>query len=441
MARSQYSLNNYVGGASPAALNANINDSITTIILSGTNSSWDTLGATGGFFLSLNYGTSTEEKIWVPSGTYNWSSPPVTLTNVSRGVDNTSPQNLSVGYPVVPILTATDLQEANTLVTKILGSGNLTTTSGMAILSTGAGITYGNVASSGGSGGSIASLTGAGLTTTPGLLVQSGGLTIQDDLSDSVFITTSGFIVITAGQGIDLQDDSGGSISLAAIGGGDVVMVTDSGTLVFDNSGNFNYTGSSAYITTVNGGLSEGIILTAGSGFISIGTPNREAISISGFFVGISTLDGGASIWLDGILSNDSIFMLASGAIGFTSNAAFAVDSYGGVNLYNYGGGGTGVQIVDQNSIYGVQIATSSGGIGLNSWNGGNYSHVLISGGFTQIGGVAGSTTTTNSGVFFPIQAITTNAPPYVKGGMYFDTTLNKLRIGGATAWETITSV
>ena len=31
-------------------------------------------------------------------------------------------------------------------------------------------------------------------------------------------------------------------------------------------------------------------------------------------------------------------------------------------------------------------------------------------------------------------------APAYVKGAMYFDTTLNKLRIGGATAWETVTS-
>ncbi len=31
--------------------------------------------------------------------------------------------------------------------------------------------------------------------------------------------------------------------------------------------------------------------------------------------------------------------------------------------------------------------------------------------------------------------------PPYVKGGMYFDTTLNKLRVGGATSWETVTSV
>jgi hypothetical protein len=34
----------------------------------------------------------------------------------------------------------------------------------------------------------------------------------------------------------------------------------------------------------------------------------------------------------------------------------------------------------------------------------------------------------------------TASAPPYVMGGMYYDTTLHKLRIGGATAWETVTS-
>jgi hypothetical protein len=42
--------------------------------------------------------------------------------------------------------------------------------------------------------------------------------------------------------------------------------------------------------------------------------------------------------------------------------------------------------------------------------------------------------------VFYPVQAATASAPTYVKGGMYFDTTLNKLCIGGATAWETVTS-
>jgi len=44
-------------------------------------------------------------------------------------------------------------------------------------------------------------------------------------------------------------------------------------------------------------------------------------------------------------------------------------------------------------------------------------------------------------GVLLPIQTTTALAPTYVKGGIYFDTTLNKMKIGGATTWETLTSV
>jgi hypothetical protein len=44
-------------------------------------------------------------------------------------------------------------------------------------------------------------------------------------------------------------------------------------------------------------------------------------------------------------------------------------------------------------------------------------------------------------GLFFPVQAPTASAPTYVKGAIYFDTTLNKLMVGGATGWETITSI
>lgn len=45
----------------------------------------------------------------------------------------------------------------------------------------------------------------------------------------------------------------------------------------------------------------------------------------------------------------------------------------------------------------------------------------------------------TFTGTVSPQQAA--SAPTYVKGAIYFDTTLNKLRVGGATGWETITSV
>ena len=59
-----------------------------------------------------------------------------------------------------------------------------------------------------------------------------------------------------------------------------------------------------------------------------------------------------------------------------------------------------------------------------------------------RLGSVA--TTTYNAintnAVFMPIQAPTATAPTYVEGGMYYDTTLHKMRIGGATGWETITS-
>jgi hypothetical protein len=60
--------------------------------------------------------------------------------------------------------------------------------------------------------------------------------------------------------------------------------------------------------------------------------------------------------------------------------------------------------------------------------------------GFGTNTGTAAMTLNT-TGTLSVFQATTAAAPTYVKGAMYFDTTLNKLRIGGATGWETVTSV
>ena len=35
----------------------------------------------------------------------------------------------------------------------------------------------------------------------------------------------------------------------------------------------------------------------------------------------------------------------------------------------------------------------------------------------------------------------TVSAPPWSVGHMYFDTTLNKLRVGGVVGWETVQSI
>ncbi len=56
-----------------------------------------------------------------------------------------------------------------------------------------------------------------------------------------------------------------------------------------------------------------------------------------------------------------------------------------------------------------------------------------------QVGGVS-KWKVRNDGVEFPVQAPTASAPTYTLGGVYFDTTLNKLRIGGVSGWETVTS-
>jgi hypothetical protein len=67
---------------------------------------------------------------------------------------------------------------------------------------------------------------------------------------------------------------------------------------------------------------------------------------------------------------------------------------------------------------------------------------------YTAASGTAGATVTFTqvmalnaSGSLSIYKATTAAAPAYVVGAMYFDTTLNKLRIGGASGWETVTSV
>lgn len=74
-------------------------------------------------------------------------------------------------------------------------------------------------------------------------------------------------------------------------------------------------------------------------------------------------------------------------------------------------------------AIYGSTLLLAIGGSGLNAIS------------------IDASSNTAFAGTIKPQQATTAAAPAYVKGAIYFDTTLNKLRVGGATAYETITSV
>jgi hypothetical protein len=168
MSRTPYSINSYVGGATASYTTSLISGNATSFTISGTNTTWSGLGSTGGWFAALALGTNNEEKVYVPSGSYNWSSGLVTISGVTRGVDGTTAVAQSGSALFIPVLTATELSEANQTSNAVYGtgsnyiltlSGNLATISGVAYsaLPTSGGTISGNLTVVGG-------LTASGIT-------------------------------------------------------------------------------------------------------------------------------------------------------------------------------------------------------------------------------------------------------------------------------------
>jgi len=114
MSRTPYSLNSYTGGAQALYLaSSGIGAADTTLTLSGSTASWSPLGTTGGWYLSVGYGTANEEKMFVPSGSWNYTNNYVTLSGITRGIDYTTAVAQSGGVTCIPVITSTDISEAN----------------------------------------------------------------------------------------------------------------------------------------------------------------------------------------------------------------------------------------------------------------------------------------------------------------------------------------
>jgi hypothetical protein len=146
---------------------------------------------------------------------------------------------------------------------------------------------------------------------------------------------------------------------------------------------------------------------------------------------------GGQAFYIDCILSDTHRCYIGSPGRRFYSldlaNLAAGIE---GLALLNLSPTGDAIQIGSVGIIARADPAVKFGPLSYFS------QMTFHAGASTALMVLDGSAATFALGVvFLPLQAPTASAPPYVKGGMYFDTTLNKLRIGGATAWETVTSV
>ena len=121
----------YAGAAPACTLTNAITSGDTTALLTGTVTAWNST-ATGPFFMVIDPGLVTEEKVLVGSRTGS------SLSSITRGVDGTTAASHNAGATCYPVFTATDADEANTFASTMTTRGDL--------LTMGAGPTVGRIA-------------------------------------------------------------------------------------------------------------------------------------------------------------------------------------------------------------------------------------------------------------------------------------------------------
>jgi len=191
-------------------------------------------------------------------------------------------------------------------------------------------------------------------------------------------------------------------------------------------------------------------VVNGGTGVTSFGTGVATALGVNTGTAGAFVVNGGAL----GTPSSGTVTNLTgtasiniNGTVGVTTPAAGAfttLSSAGGTNTVPRAFSSTATPDADHADFLNAFNTTSDNAlrIGTTASSGGV---ILQAVAFTasatklpiRLNPDGGNVTF--GGLLFPVQS--SSAPSYVKGAIYFDTTLNKLRVGGASGWETITSV
>ena len=119
-----YAIRRSYAGAAPACTLTNaITSSDTTATITGDTTNWNNT-ANGSFFMVIDPGLSTEEKVLV--GTRSGSS----LSSITRGVDGTTAAAHNAGATCYPVFTATDADQANKVASTLTTKGDLLVTTG-----------------------------------------------------------------------------------------------------------------------------------------------------------------------------------------------------------------------------------------------------------------------------------------------------------------------
>lgn len=116
----------YAGAAPACTLTNSITSVDSSALLTGDVTNWTTTSA-GPFFMVIDPGLVTEEKVLV--GARSGSS----LSSLTRGVDGTTASSHSAGATCYPVFTATDADQANAVAAALTTKGDLLVTTGSAL--------------------------------------------------------------------------------------------------------------------------------------------------------------------------------------------------------------------------------------------------------------------------------------------------------------------
>jgi hypothetical protein len=125
----------YAGAAPACTLTNAITSADTSALLTGDVTNWNNT-ANGAFYMVIDPGLSTEEKVLV--GSRSGSS----LSSITRGVDGTTASSHNAGATCYPVFTAVDADEANKVASTLTTKGDLLVTTGSALNRLGVGSNY-----------------------------------------------------------------------------------------------------------------------------------------------------------------------------------------------------------------------------------------------------------------------------------------------------------
>ena len=116
----------YAGAAPACTLTNSITSGDTSALLTGDVTNWTTT-ASGPFFMVIDPGLSTEEKVLVGARTGS------SLSSMTRGQDGTTAASHAAGATCYPVFTALDANEANKVASTLTTKGDILATDGSAL--------------------------------------------------------------------------------------------------------------------------------------------------------------------------------------------------------------------------------------------------------------------------------------------------------------------